>query len=99
MISKFHNDSEQIDAGEIIFDDSTFLSKVQIEKVSEIFQENRFWKSPKKRSEEEWFLDGDVIFIEGIEKNKYNVFSVHCPDEKHKIKKIYNEIISLAKSW
>lgn len=98
MVYKFYN-SEEESKGEFV-DNKTFaLDEEQTMRVLKVFEDNNFWDIPSKHPDETLGLDGYTVFIEGAKGNRYNIISMWCPDDKYEIKKICNEIASLAKLW
>lgn len=101
ITSKFLSGDED-DVREMIINNSLLISEVQSKEIAKVFERNHFWKSPSlvtSLKPDEMMLDGSIIFVEGINKDKYNFVIGEELDDKYEIKKIYNEIISLAKSW
>ena len=80
MTYKFYN-SEFENEGEMNINKNISLTKKQVEQVVNIFEKNHFWDIPSRHPDEMLGLDGNTIFIEGININKYNIISMWCPDD------------------
>lgn len=95
MVNRFYN-SEFIGEGEFLVNETFVLNAEQTAEIGKIFDKNNFWKIPSQHPDEELGMDGNTLFIEGVKGDKYNVISMWCPEDKHKIKKIYDKIMDFV---
>ena len=95
MVNRFYN-SEFVGEGEFVVDETFMLNAEQTAEIRKVFDKNNFWKIPSQHPDEELGFDGNTLFIEGVKGDKYNVISMWCPEDKHKIKKIYDKIMNFV---
>lgn len=95
MVNRFYN-SEFIGEGEFLVNETFVLNAEQTAEIGKIFDKNSFWKIPSQHPDEELGFDGNTLFIEGVKGDKYNIISMWCPEDKHKIKKIYDKIMDFV---
>ena len=95
IIHKFYKNG-LLGNGEFTIDETFTLKEEQVAQVVKVFEDNNFWEIPSQHPEGRFGLDGNVIFIEGINENQYNIIHMWCPDEKYEIKKIYDAIFSFV---
>ena len=95
MVNRFYN-SDFIGEGEFVVNETFVLNAEQTAEIGKIFDKNNFWKIPSQHPDEELGMDGNTLFIEGVKGDKYNVISMWCPEDKYKIKKIYDKIMDFV---
>ena len=95
MVNRFYN-SEFVGEGEFVVDETFMLNAEQTAEIRKVFDKNNFWKIPSQHPDEVLGFDGNTLFIEGVKGDKYNVISMWCPEDKHKIKKIYDKIMNFV---
>ncbi len=95
MVNRFYN-SDFIGEGEFVVNETFVLNAEQTAEIGKVFDKNSFWKIPSQHPDEELGMDGNTLFIEGVKGDKYNVISMWCPEDKHKIKKIYDKIMDFV---
>lgn len=98
MVNRFYN-SEFVGEGEFLVNETFVLNTEQTAEIGKVFDKNNFWKIPSQHPDEELGFDGNTLFIEGVKGDKYNVISMWCPEDKYKIKKIYDKIMSFVNAW
>ncbi len=84
---------------EVIHNKQITLTEKQTTEIISIIENNNFWDIPSIHPDATIGLDGQTIFIEGVNKSKYNIISMWCPDKTLEIYKIYTGIMDCAERW
>lgn len=98
MVNRFYN-SEFVGEGEFLVNETFVLNADQTAEIRKVFDKNNFWKIPSQHPDEELGMDENTLFVEGVKGDKYNIISMWCPEDKYKIKKIYDKIMNFVNTW
>ena len=87
------------DRGVMLSESSVDLNAEQTEKITKLFNSNKFWSIPTEHPDERLGCDGSTTFIEGAYGDKYNFIHMWMPDEKYEISKITKGVYDYGHEW